>query len=365
MKRVLAITMLAVGAWSSAAVAQPAAGSDSVEFRYVHKPGKRIVQRLTGKTVGSMKLFDPLPEIKFSQHYEQDIVNTCRRVNDDGSAEYEAAISRVAMRQSTGGVKIDFDSATYDPSAATTKDCAQEMIAKVFGALTSCKFTITVGADGQPTKVQGLREAMNKVVDQIGKDTGFFNRKILDSLRTYLDDKVLAESMKQYYRMMPPAGPKRIGDKWESSWSMPMPFSTTPLTGKGMYELVGVEDLGGRRCAKVRVREAFSTEAPTVQGALPPGVALPTTQPASALPVRMSMKSADGEGTAYIDLATGDLVRLRQTQNITLELGIAPDPAATEEVLRKGFGPMVQSFKTSVSMDLLEGEAAVAPKAKD
>ena len=57
---------------------------------------------------------------------------------------------------------------------------------------------------------------------------------------------------------------------------------------------------------------------------------------------------------AYVDCKTADLVKLRQTQRMTIEMTFAADPEAEDPEMRAGFGTMVQKLNNSVSVDLIE-----------
>lgn len=360
MNRFAAISCLIGSLCPFATPARTAQAQDAVEFKHARKAGDVWRQRIVGTSVGAMQLAPSLPSMNFSQTFTQDFTSTIRRANPDGSGVLDVTIDRIAMKQSTGGMNVEFDSATFDPGNANDVEAT---IGKIFNALLHSKLTVTVNANGQPERVEGLAEMMDRVFNQIGKEVpSMLARQILEPLKKALSDKSLAEQWGQYSRMVPPRGTKRIGETWEASWSMPMPFSPTPLEGKGRYELVGVEELSGRRCAKIRIKEEFRTRPEA------PAAANTATQPAEAAtasPLKMNLSSAGGEGIAYVDVDAGLLIRLRQTQDITIEMTIGPFPDSSEELLKKGVGPMRHKFKTSVTIDLLDGEAPAAKPAAE
>lgn len=332
------------------AKAESPTNPETVSFQYTHKPGETTTIRLTGKTFGFMKLVDPLPEMKFSQTYQQDMKLVCKQVNEDKSAVYEATLGRIAMKQAMGGINMDFDST--NPDVGNPNDPAKAFLSKIISALTSSKLLVTIGADGQPRSVEGLSEMMNKIMDEIEKESpSIINKTILEPMRKMFDDKMLSESMKQYYRMVPPIGTRKVGETWEQTWNMPMPFAKASLSGKGQYELLGVEEIQGHKCAKIRIKESFQTGDPSQA----------TTKPAQ--PIQLSIKTAGGEGIACVDITTGMVIRLRQTQDLSMELGLAPDENSDIEMLRKGFGPMTMEHKTAVSIDLIDGETPATTKA--
>jgi hypothetical protein len=107
---------------------------------------------------------------------------------------------------------------------------------------------------------------------------------------------------------------------------------------------------------KVRVKETFKM--------LPADPAAPkSTDGDSPLDsflgrVKMEISSSGGDGIAYIDYQTGEVIKLRQTQNIELKISAAADPDDADEETRDGIQPMNMKFRVSVSFDLLEGDAA-------
>ena len=70
------------------------------------------------------------------------------------------------------------------------------------------------------------------------------------------------------------------------------------------------------------------------------------------------MQSSGGDGIAYWDYENGVLVKLRQTQRLTMQITVNPNPKAEDAELKQGFGPIVHKLNTSTSIDLIEPEPA-------
>ena len=224
MTRILMIACVLAGPWAALGQVETAAGPEGIQidFRPVYELGRVCRQRILCKTFGSMKLSDLVPELKFSQTFEQEMTTTCRKINPDKSAVLDLTLGRVVMKQSMAGMEMEFDSQTFDPNEA--KDPGKAVVGNIFRAMADCKLTLTLGPDGQPRAVEGFTKVMDKICDELSKDApSRIAKQVLEVLRKAFDDKAMGESMKQYYRMVPPPGRRRIGDKWEQAWNMTFP----------------------------------------------------------------------------------------------------------------------------------------------
>jgi len=364
MRRILTITCMLAGPW--AAAGGPAAEPDmpdQIELRLKYRPGHVTRQRVVNKAVGSMKLFGLLPEQKFSQTFEQDLTIRCRSVNADGTAVVEMTMDRIAMKMSIFGSNVEFDTAS--PATRAAEPPGTDVVRKMFSAMAGSKLTMTIGPDGRPTNVEGAREMLKKMFDQLddGNVPGFV-RKMYDQLINLFGDDNVMQDMQQYNRMIPDKGPVRVGDKWDRKWEMKIPVFNGKVEGEGQYELLAIEEFHGRRCAKIGIKESFR-----MGGSPPPeSESETTTAPAKGIFERMTfeLKGSGGEGTAYWDYESGDLVQLRQTQRMTMEISLAADPNAETEEMKKAFGKMVQKLNTSLNLDLLDdaGVPVASPSEK-
>lgn len=348
-----------IGMWCAASVlptmaAPPAAQPDQVDFKFKFEPGRTTRQKLISKTVGDIKILGPM---KFQQTFEQTLLTRCRKVNPDGSAVLDVTLSDVAMHQSMGPIVLDFDSRTWKPGQSGNPGV--EFMGKLFTSMAGTTFTLTVDANGEPLKVDGLSETMKKALDQLGdhKEAQVL-RKVFGEMIDALGDDNMIQQFRSFGRAAPPKqGLVKVGDKWNHIWSMKkFPMMAGGLEGKGDYELLGIETFNDRPCVKVRVKETFKM--------LPSDPAAPkSTDGGSALDsflgrVKMEISSSGGDGIAYIDYQTGDIVKLRQTQNVELKVSAAADPNDADEETRDGLQPMTMKFRVSVSFDLLENDAA-------
>lgn len=70
--------------------------------------------------------------------------------------------------------------------------------------------------------------------------------------------------------------------------------------------------------------------------------------------MNLELTTSGGDGIAYVDLRTGEVVQARQTQSMTIGMSIKADPTATNPGERAGLPKMEQKIRNSVSIDLLE-----------
>jgi len=151
-------------AWTALA---PAAAPDTIEFKYVHTPGKVSRMNLVTKVVGSMKMPDPIPEQKFIETIEQQLVATCRKVEPDGSAVYEMRMPVIAMKMDIGGMKMDFRSDAPATQGATTFP-GMETMQKLYAAMAKGKFTVVLDRDGRPRRGDGWAKTMQDAMKSLG-----------------------------------------------------------------------------------------------------------------------------------------------------------------------------------------------------
>ncbi|GMV97205.1 MAG: hypothetical protein HRF43_08950 [Phycisphaerae bacterium] len=362
MKRMLTAAAAIVGCWTGLlAGADATAGSqgpEQVEFKFKFEPGRTYRQRITSNSAGALALPAPLAEQKFRQVFEQVLTSTCRKVNADGSAVFDLTLSDVAMNMSVGGFKMEYDSRTFDPKTA---DPALALVGRFFEAMNGVTFSVTLSDTGRPLKVEGLAAGMKKALNRIEAQAGGGEMKgFFDQLAGFMDDESMNQQMQSYYRMAPETpGPVKVGEKWSQTWAMKMPFVGGSFEGRGDYELLGIEELQGRRCAKIRVKESFKMQ-PRAAGAAA-GAEGESAMARMLAGLKMELSTSGGDGIAYIDCLRGELVRLRQTQTMTIGMTVptTDNPEGAAAVAAPSF---TMNIRTSVSIDTLDATAEPATK---
>jgi len=295
-----------------------------------------------------MNMFGSMFAQKFSQQFEQEIFMKCIEVRPDKSIIYEMSLPNVAMKMNLGGIRLDIDTRRQDGAASTQP--VFQMLHRMFKSMTRIKCRVTVSPEGEPLKVEGLSEGMNSALDELSDQLMPGMKQFFDQFRDQLGNNIMDEQMRSTSRMIPDGGQARIGDVWVREWQINLPPFNVATQGRGEYQLLGVEEFRGRPCAKIRVKTTMSTLADQK----PDAAKLGSVPKGLFERMRFSMDLSGGNGVAYLDYTTGDLVQLRETQRITLEMSVDPDPGAGDEELRGGLGKITQKLTTSVQMDLLE-----------
>ena len=347
---------------AASGLAQQTALPDKVDFNFKFQPGRSYTQRIVSRNVGAVTLPPPLPEQKMSQTVEETIVSHCTKVNPDGSGEFEIGIQDFSLRMTIGGMTINYDSRTYDPTKPT--DFVTRLIGSMFSGIRDVKMHATISSSGEALKFEGMGAVMKNMARNLGKNLPESGQEtaqvksMFDEIGSMFDDNSMASNMGQelqsMYRLTPgKRGPYKIGDNWDHAWTMRLPGLFAEMKGRGDYELVAIEMFRGRPCVKIRSKETFDMGTS----------AAPASKPAkegmlAAILRNMDMKisASGGEGYAWLDYTTGEMVQMRATQNITLNMNMQiPQSGKTESSAKPSQAVQIsQKFRTSVSADLIE-----------
>lgn len=344
------ISVAAVLTIAASATAQPAATkpADEIVFKLPYEMGKVVRYRMVSRNVGSMKLFAPIPEQNMVQTFTQELCCKAVKKNDDGSVIVEMWIDRVAMSQSFGGMKIDYDSKTYN--SASAKDDPARMVARILGAMVGAKFRVTFGADGKPIKTEGVDEMIDKVISGM-RGEGGVQGMILDQLANQIGKQLKDTVIKDQLRTQAlPVGRRlHVGDGWDDSWEMGFPFSAgTLLRTESTFTVQGFEEFRGRRCAKIHLVQKVSTVAPEK-------TETQESHKAKSLLDRMKMdlKSTSGEGTLYVDCGTSAMIFMQQQTRIEASVSLEPDPNAEESGLPGEGVNMSMTMRSATTLELV------------
>lgn len=335
----------------------------TIEFKFTPHPGQVIKQRIVTKSVGTMKLAAPMPPMRFVQSFEQEIAAECKQVNPDRSSVFDMTFSIVTAKMNASGMNLEYVAKSFDPSQVD--DPVSRWIGQFYSAFSDSKVTAIFQPDGKLDKIVGMCEAVDHVMTQlkakVGKDkTSASLMKFVDKMCTMFDDDTMTEQMQAYNRMVPDKkGPVRIGEKWDRQWNMTLPVFNANCQAKGEYQLIGIEQLQGRPCAKIRLKETFRMATdPNRHKSGEVGASQPFGGFLDQL--NFTLVSSGGEGIAYWDYEAGVLVRLRQTQRMTMEFKLKSSEGETPASAPAGFGPMTQEFQTSIAVDLIDNQASVS-----
>ena len=338
-----------------AVAADPAVSTNpgkEIEFHFKATPGEVTRTRLTAQTSGSMTMLKPLPPQKLSQTFEQETVMKCLRADPGKPLVFEMSIPNVAITMNMGGIDLTVD--TRKP--ATSSQPVFGMINRVFDKITKVTCTVTFSPKGEVIKVEGLSEGIKGVLEEAKTVLPLAMRKMLDQMRDYLGDQLIEENLRGNYRLIPDGGKARVGDKWVREWQMNMPPFNISTKARGEYELLGVEQFRGRPCAKISAKTIMNDQT----GTKPAGSASEGVPRGLADRVRFRLHASGGNGIAYVDYTTGQLVQFREMQRTTIEISIDPDANAPADGIKEGMGRMTQSLTTAVNIEMLDGQSESA-----
>jgi hypothetical protein len=353
MTRKVSLLLVALISCPAVSLAQePASGQ--VDFNFTYQPGSVSALRMTNRSVGALKMPDPIPEQKFSQTVSQVMTMKCLSVNPDKSAEFEMTMSDMAMDMSIGGLTIKAGGPKGAAAASPKLNVVTKMLDRMIEAMNGAKLKMTLSRSGEPLKVSGLSEFIDKLMKAMAdENTPPEMRQTMKEMAKTFSDDSMKDQMNSCYRMLPGVtGPHRIGEKWERNWTQKMPFGNNSMEGKGQYELLGTEQYRGHPCAKIRLKETFEMKPGAPTAAKSGGGIFDK--------MNMTISGTGGEGLAYVDYASGQLVQLRQTQNLTINIefkapmgGTGTQPAAMPPA-------MTQKLRNSLLVDLVEPGAPAA-----
>lgn len=220
----------------------------------------------------------------------------------DGSARQRQLIRRVtATVDSTGGPadqKAEFDSASEDPPAGQMG----EMLAKTLKPMIDAEWRQTVNARGEVSDIQ-------------------VPKKMLEGLKSnpaaaIMGNMATSDGLKQISTqaaMVLPEAPLKVGDTWENTLDVKLPFGTMSTRRITKYEGPGERNLD---------RMSVTTELSF----------LPTPDS----PAKLTVVDNEAEGEILFDRQVGQLVRSTLQQVTKMEITVGPqtiDQAVTTSVL--------------------------------
>ena len=329
-----------------------------IRFENVPKAGQTLRARITSQTVGSMKFLPAMPEQRIAQFFEEDIATTCIKVEPDNSSAWDLVFERMHLKMNVAGIEIEYQfppAAGNGPGAATAPETNQghAVISELLRALRQSKVRVSYDPNGRTVKVEGVNAVFKQAPNEKQRPLSGADRRFVTKFRESFTDEIMLEQMKGMDRMLPPNMSARVGEKWRREWEFAFPgIMNARIVSQAKYTLAGVQQVGGRKCAKIRFKQTFAT-APKPE---PDTKADPDAprEPASRLDVEM--QSSTGDGVALWDYKTGLLVRERQTARMTVKMTVRPNPDGESEMDRRGYGPIVYTMNQSIRFELLDGE---------
>lgn len=345
-RRVLPVGLMLIAVAATPLAAQTAP-PEQIEFRRIPEPGRVFHHRVQIQSVGTTN------GIKFVQNMGQWVAIECKQTNPDGSAVVEMTMERLAMRMSAPILgRIDID--TMHPTTKPSNIPVMNTIAKLLESLVGTKITMDVDPQGHPLRVQGMREALNKIQERLAQEGpdaegAAMLKPAMDALGGAFDDDTLTQQMSCYALMLPKENrPYSVGESWENQMEAELGMLGLHYTTQGTYQLQAIEPLHDRPHAKIRMKENFRiAPRPADEQQNPPAGG--NFLAALLKQMDLQLNASGSEGVAYWDYQQGIMTQMRQTQRMTIEGKSRKEPSAGGT----GKPEFVQRLTTAIEIDLV------------
>jgi len=248
----------------TAAATAPALGQDKLEWKF--KEGDRFFLESVTDMKQAMKVMGQ----EISMDMKMTAVNsvTVKKKNDDGS---------VVLEQKIEAMKGDMSGPMGDMS-----------LEDQFKGLIGAAYTVTLAPNSDVTKVEGLKELMEKV--------GGDNPIVAQMMNNMMKEDNLKRQLAASFSFLPKK-PVKVGDSWDLKTGVPLgPLGDFKVEQTFTYR--GMDKVDGKDVAKID-----STAKLTYT---------PSKEKNPAMPIEVTkadFKSTDMKGTYYFDPAAGRLVK--------------------------------------------------------
>jgi Tol biopolymer transport system component len=290
-----AVFALFFGAVLTLAQEQPAA--EKMEMLLKFQKGQKLeyVEKITNNFRSTNQNW-PDGETKTSREYGYGIVQEVTGIDEKGIATIQMKYSYIKQKREGWGSTIsdEFDSTDKEQLEEAKKDDNL----KIYPALLEKPFTMKVDKTGTILEVKDVTE----VVQEVFKDNQMAQKGWLEMF----SDEVMKKRFQNYYLL--PKEKVRKGDSWTAAGEWPFVPGAMKFEYKFTFE--GMESLGERQCAKIKVELTKVS----YEGVL-----------------KMSI-SMHGSGTYYFDTANGIFVKEELKMSYTAELsfpGVPNSPPTT------------------------------------
>lgn len=184
----------------------------------------------------------PAP-MKQQTRQQQDIAIRVVKEAEAGGKELEMSYARMLTESKMGEMTM----MKFDSSSSTAED-ASNPVAPMLRAMAGAKFRLTVDAQGQVTKVDGVRELTDKLASQVPP----MMRGMLDGM---LNDDMVKQMASTPAAL--PGKPVKVGDTWPFKQELAMgPLGKLNLNLT--MRLKGWEEHDGKRCAVIEQNGTLS-----------------------------------------------------------------------------------------------------------
>lgn len=352
------ITILLMVLIPAGATPAHAAAEGPIEFKFPHKLGETSRSRMITRVVGSVESPLPLFDQRIAQTVELIWSERCIEIKQDESAVIEVTIERYTGSLSFAGIKLSFDSERDHMAESRLIGPFAEMeriLNFVAQHLGHASFRLITTPDGRTARVEGLGDCLGKAIEAIGKEIGGPAEGMLEQIRALMNDDVMKQNFDSGLRLVPPEGPVKAGDTWKAKWDFTMPDYSLAFGGEGAYELIGIEEFRGRRCAVVKASETYDLRR-TEPSESEHAATRPASSAFASLMKHMTFDFESGgvKGVGYWDYENGQLILYKATDSMIMNIGFTPDVNAEDEQVRRGLPMIKQKLQTVVTLELLD-----------
>lgn len=291
--RMQAACLLCLAAWN-------ARGGEAVLLKAKWRAGERSFVQMTNEQQTKTKV--PGQEKPITQDISMVFYLI---VEVTGAAEgggYKVAIeySDIAVDMTMQGQTFAFDSRKEGEQTQDPNNPMAKVLSKVFGSMVGGRFLCTLGPDGKITKVEGVKEFAEKVLNANP------NPQARQMVAGMLNEDMLKQNFAaNLEHQWLPEKPVKIGDSWTHEQKLPLgPLGNLAIELK--YTFTRWESIEGVRCVAL---EFAGTMAGT-----PPKAQQPQAQ--------MRFNSFDGslDGTTWFDPEAGQMVKSTTTQDMQMNM---------------------------------------------
>jgi hypothetical protein len=268
----------------------------AAELRWKFQPGETLHYVMDQKTVTSVKTTDADIKTTASQIMEMDW--SVKGVAAGGLAEMGQTVARARTKMESPFGNVEYD--TQDPKVPTGP--VAQGLAPLMKALVGAEFTFKISPQGELSDVKVPRKMVDALREagapQEGGSAGMFSE---DSLKQMIMQSSLSL----------PKGNIEKGTSWTRTSKLPYPPIGT-MVYKKIYTYVGPETQDGKTLERIDLRTTAEF------------------QPDPLTKSDFKIKSQEGGGSFYFDVATGRITSSRVTQKIETILPIQEKDGRSE-----------------------------------
>ncbi len=215
-------------------------------------------------------------------------------VSPIGNATVSQTVERVKMKMEGGPFgAIEFDTSSTEVPANQIVKAMADVFRKIVGQ----EFQVTMLPSGKVQDVQVPKELLSSITSGIGGASP-------------LNEDTLKQMMEQSSVMLP-GGVVKVGETWNSSQQVELPFGQMTVSSQMTYE--GKDASTGM--AKIAMKPTISVT------------------PKEGAPIQVSLTKSEGVGRVLFDAARGRIVR--SDLNLTLQMQVSQQGQVIDQSIKQ------------------------------